>query len=112
MKKDTFGLNENVASALSYITCLAGIIFFLSEKENKVVRFNAFQSILLWGIYIVVGIVRVILSSIPTLGFIFTLIYSLLGFLVFILSIYLFVKTYKGVKVELPFISDIADKKA
>jgi uncharacterized membrane protein len=112
MKKTTFGLDENIASALSYITCLAGIIFFLSEKENKVVRFNALQSILLWAVFIVLEIILSILSLIPVIGFIFTLILSLFGLVIFILSIYLIVKAYKGINVELPFISDIAEKKA
>ena len=46
MEKATFGLDENIASALTYVlTFLTGIIFILVEKENKTVRFHAMQSI-------------------------------------------------------------------
>jgi uncharacterized membrane protein len=116
MKKATFGLDENVASALSYITCLSGIIFFLNEKENKFVRFNALQSILLWLIFIALEIVLSILSFIPGTSLIFHFVLFLLVFLMGIIiifsSIYLIVNAYKGVKVKLPFISNIAEKKA
>ena len=47
-----------------------GLIFFLLEKQNRFVRFNALQSIMLSGAYIVVVIFISIISGVlPFLGF-------------------------------------------
>ena len=42
------GLSSNVAAALSYFF-ITGIIFLVVEKENKFVRFHAWQSIFAFG---------------------------------------------------------------
>ncbi|MDR2655948.1 MAG: DUF4870 domain-containing protein [Oscillospiraceae bacterium] len=110
MKKATFGLDENIAAALSYITFIAGLIFYFSEKENKTVRFNALQSILICVAVAVIEIILSILAVIPVLGWIFSIILGLLGLAYLVLTIYLIVQTYNGKKVELPFVSDIAEK--
>jgi uncharacterized membrane protein len=40
--KATFGLDENVASLLCYLVVwITGIIFYLVEKDNKMVKFHA-----------------------------------------------------------------------
>ena len=41
----TINMEPNVAAGLSYLTWIAGLIFFLVEKQNRFVRFNAMQSI-------------------------------------------------------------------
>lgn len=56
--KSSTGLDENVAALLSYVfTWLSGLIFFLIEKESRLVRFHAMQALLLGGSAIVIGIV-------------------------------------------------------
>lgn len=56
--KSSTGLDENVAALLSYVfTWLSGLIFFLIEKESRLVRFHAMQAILLGGSALVIGIV-------------------------------------------------------
>ena len=66
MEKATFGLDENIASALTYVLgFLTGIIFFLMEKENKTVRFHAMQSIIT---FLGLTIVYCYPSIIPFLG--------------------------------------------
>ena len=45
--KSSTGLDENVAALLSYIFgWISGLILFLVEKDSKLVRFHAMQSIL------------------------------------------------------------------
>ncbi len=46
-------LEAHVAAGLSYLTPVAGLIFFLMEKTNRFVRFHAMQSIILGVGYIV-----------------------------------------------------------
>ena len=45
-KTTALGVSENVASLLTYVLgWITGIVFLLVEKENKTVRFHAWQSI-------------------------------------------------------------------
>jgi uncharacterized membrane protein len=56
--KSSTGLDENIAALLAYIFhWVSGLIFFLIEKESRLVRFHAMQSILLSALAIIVGIV-------------------------------------------------------
>src|SRR5829696_3699279 len=55
--KSSTGLDENVAALLSYLFGLvSGLIFFLIEKDSRLVRFHAMQSILLSAAAFIVGI--------------------------------------------------------
>src|SRR5215213_8757760 len=56
--KSSTGLDENVAALLSYIFgWVSGLIFFLIEKDSRLVRFHAMQSILFNVLFGVIGIV-------------------------------------------------------
>jgi uncharacterized membrane protein len=70
MEKTTSGLDETIASALTYVLgFITGIIFFLTEKENKTVRFHAMQSDLVFGAVFVVQIALMFVSFIiPFIG--------------------------------------------
>ena len=66
MEKTSTGLDENVAGLLCYVLgWISGIVFLLIEPENKFVRFHAIQSIIVFGILNVAGI---ILNLIPFIG--------------------------------------------
>jgi len=109
------GLAPNIAGALAYILII-GIIWLLIEpyKNDKFVRFHAFQSIFYCVAYIALAIVCSILSVILAmvhLGFlslIFTLVY--LAFLV--LWFVLVFQAYSGKTFKLPIIGDFAAKQA
>ncbi|MGH7565468.1 MAG: DUF4870 domain-containing protein, partial [Gemmatimonadota bacterium] len=61
------GLDPKLAGLLCYILGLiTGLIFFLIEKSNDVVRFHAAQSIVFSGSVIVLWIVLMILGLILT----------------------------------------------
>jgi len=56
--KSSTGLDENVAALLSYIFgWVSGLIFFLIEKDSRLVRFHAMQSLLFNILIAVVAIV-------------------------------------------------------
>ena len=61
-------LEAHVAAGLSYLTPIAGIVFFLLEKTNRFVKFHAMQSMILGVVailwYIVVGGILPIIVSI------------------------------------------------
>ena len=60
-KTATFGLDQNLAGALTYaVGWVSGLVFLLSEKENKFVRFHAMQSIITFGFLNILVIIPVI----------------------------------------------------
>ena len=49
-KKTASGLDTNVAAALTdALGWVTGLVFFLTEPENREVRFHAMQSIVVFG---------------------------------------------------------------
>lgn len=112
------GLAPNVASLLCYLcTFITGIIFLLIEKDNKEVKFHAWQAIFLGAGSIVLQIAILILTAIMSAisGALATII-SLLGTLVYlgimVIWIIAMVKAYQGQKWKIPFIGDLAEKQA
>lgn len=112
------GLAPNIASLLCYIcTPITGIIFILIEKENRDVRFHAWQSLIFGLAYIALIIALEILAAI--MGMIASVLGIIIGFFVpivmlaaFILWIVCLVKAYQGERWRIPFIGDFAAKKA
>jgi uncharacterized membrane protein len=104
----TMGMNPNVAAGLSYVAgWVTGLIFFLMEKQNRFVRFNAMQSILLSAAYIVLLIFINVLSSVlPFLWFLNTL----LMLAMFVTWIILLVNAFQGKYFKLPVIGDYAER--
>ncbi len=107
------GLAPNVASLLCYVcSFVTGLIFLLIEKDNKEVKFHAWQSILLGAATVALYVAAGILAVIPVIGFLGTLLYlaTWLGYLaVWIISM---VKAYQGEHWKIPVIGDIAEQQA
>lgn len=102
-KKTSSGLEQNVAGLLCYLLgFITGIIFLVIENDNKFVRFHAYQSTITFGSIFVINI---ILTFIPILGWILTV---LIAPLTFILWIVLMIKAYQGQYFKLPIVGDIA----
>lgn len=102
-KKATFGLDKNIANAATYLLgWVTGLVFFLVEKEDKEIRFNAAQSIIFFG-----GLQ--ILMLIPIAG---QLAAPFLGLIGLIGWIVLLVKSYQGEVFRLPVVASYADKLA
>ena len=110
MAKTSMNLEENIASMLCYIAAwLTGLIFILMEKENKTVKFHAWQSFLTFmGVFIVYFILYALSWFIPLLW----ILSALFGLLVFVLWLVLVIKAYQGEKFKLPIVGDIAEKQA
>ena len=103
--KTSVGLEPNVASLLCYLFgWVTGIIFFILEKENKLVRFHALQSIIVFG---VLTVASVLLDWIPIIGGFFG---AVIGISAFVLWIILLIKAGQGEKYKIPWAGDIADK--
>lgn len=101
------GLKENLAALLCYVLgWVTGIIFLLIEPKNKVIKFHAIQSIIVFGAY---SIVTFILSFIPVVGWILNM---LLGIAAFISWILLMVKANQGGTWKYPIAGNYAEKYA
>ena len=114
-------MSSNVAGLLTYILgFITGIIFLVIEpyKNDKFVRFHAFQSIFFNVALIVFWIVYTIVASI--LGFVSLGILAMVMGLVALLItlailaywIFLMYKAYNSELYKIPFIGDLAAKQA
>ncbi|HLH61303.1 MAG TPA: DUF4870 domain-containing protein [Ktedonobacteraceae bacterium] len=115
----SMGMQANVAAGLSYIFgWITGLIFFLGEKQNQFVRFNAMQSIILsvalTVFYIVIEILTFALAAanIGVLAFLFGCLFWLVGLAAFIVWIILLINAFQGKKFKLPVIGDYAERYA
>ena len=118
--KTALGLDTNVGAMLCYlpicgISLIYSIIVLVTEKSNRLMRFHAFQSLLLLGGVIVVAvgitIVSIILAFVSsTLSMLFGLLVWLAGLAFLGLAIFMCVKAYQGGQFKLPMIGDMADK--
>jgi uncharacterized membrane protein len=122
------GLEENVAGALSYLFgVITGVIFFVVDRENAFVRFHAAQSIVLsvgaFVVFAVLGIISTVVSTVlfaagSGAGFalfglfslLVTLLWSVVGLGLFVVWVYLMVRTYQGETVRLPLVASFADR--
>jgi|ERR1051326_625639 uncharacterized membrane protein len=124
--KTSLGLDSNVGAMLCYVAnviCCIGVIlaviFLVTEKENRFVKFHAVQSLFLVGVQLVIGIAvgvvgllfRMALST-ADLGLIAVLL--VFGLRIVILIIFLAiwvlagVKAYGGQWYKLPLIGNFA----
>lgn len=98
-------MDRNLKATLSYITWIAGIIFYVTEKDDKFVRENAAQSIVMGIAFTVVSIILSLIPGIWWLG-------SILWVAYVVLVIICAIKANKGETQELPVITDLARKMA
>lgn len=112
----TSGMTDNVAGALCYIVII-GIIFLLTDpyKNNRFVRFHAFQAIffaIAWWVFWIVWS-RVVFGML--FSGTFGLLWSLGGLIELawgLTWIFLVYKAYNNEQFKLPIIGDIAAKQA
>jgi uncharacterized membrane protein len=111
----TMSLDPNVAAGLSYIAgWVTGLIFFLMEKQNRFVRFNAMQSIIFFASYSVfLVIVSMLTAILPfALSGVLSCVSGLVGLGVFVMWIILLVHAFQGKYFKLPVIGDYAERYA
>ncbi len=120
--KTALGLDTNVGALLCYlpicaISLIYSIIVLVTEKDNRMMRFHAFQSLLLTGAYIVVIVALQILTGViagvtgsGTLAMLFSLV-LLVAVVAFLgAMIYGMVKGYQGEQFKFPVVGDMAEK--
>lgn len=109
------GLTSNVAGALAYLTIIPAIIFLVADpyKNDRFVKFHAFQCLFLaagtFALYVVVGI----FSVIPLIGWVVgLLLLPLMGLAIFALVVFTAYKAYNNEKFLIPVIGKLAEQQA
>lgn len=112
------GLAPNIASLLSYICMpITSIVFLLVEKENAEVKFHAWQGAIFGVGYIAVVLALQLLAAVfgalwSVLGIIIGFFVPVAGIAAFIIWIICLVKAYQGERWKIPYVGDLAAKKA
>lgn len=114
---ETTGMDPKLAGLLAYLVPpITGIIFFLIEKKEAVVRWHAAQSIVFGIVWVVLWVVFTVLSMllstvIPIIGtvlsFLLWVVLAIGGFILWILCL---IKGYSGQMWRMPFLATYADR--
>ena len=122
--KSSTGLDENIAALLSYVFgWVSGLIFFLIEKDSRLVRFHAMQSLLLsvaaviiaivlWIVFAVLFLISTQISGVLStlLGLVGTLVWIVFIIGILIAAIMCLIKAYGRQYFKLPIIGNFAEK--
>lgn len=93
--------NKNMMGAVAYLLgFITGVILLVVEKEDKFVRFHAMQSIVVFGLLFLIGLI-------PVLGWVTGVILAPLSFILWLLLMW---KAYQGEMFKLPVLGDFAEK--
>jgi uncharacterized membrane protein len=111
------GIAPNVGGLLCYVPCCIGLIFSIVvavvEKQSRILRFHAFQSLLFHAALIVLSVaVQVLTMILSQLAGLLGLLGSLFGLVVGLLalgvSVFMMIKAYNNEQYELPTIGQMA----
>lgn len=126
--KSAFDLDENVAAGLAYLpVCLVHLVFSIAilatDKVNKLARFHAIQSLLLFAcgiigyicMFIAIFVVMALAAATQVSAFVFLifLIYAVFGLFalgVLVALVISMIKAFQGQIFKLPIIGNMADK--
>lgn len=112
-KKSSTGMEPKIAVLLAYLfSWLGGLIIWLIEKENKFVKWNALQSLIL-GIIGFAGYIlfSLILGWIPYVGwFLFSWLGGVIWLATWVVAIICIVQGFQGKTFRIPGISKLTDK--
>ncbi|GHV41263.1 membrane protein [Clostridia bacterium] len=107
MKKSIWGLSENVVSGLSYVFgWVSGLVAFVLERDSKVVRYNALQSVIWFGGLSIAGVIAKLLAWIPLAG---PLLVWVIGTVGTISWFVLVISAFTGRTVKIPIIGDAVE---
>jgi uncharacterized membrane protein len=102
---------ERLAAAFGYCTLVPAVVllFLPAYRKSQFVRFHVWQSVLLWGVFILASAIAIIFSN-----FLDAIVLLLAGVLaslaMFFLWVVLIVKAGQGERFELPFFGGLAGR--
>ena len=102
---------ERLAAASAYFTLLPAAVFLFlpAFRTSRFVRFHAWQSLLLWGVFLLASLTGILVSNIAAA--VALLLLGILGALgMFFLWAVLSVKAWQGERFALPLFGALAAK--
>jgi uncharacterized membrane protein len=96
-------------AALAYLTFIPAAIFLLLPdfRRRRFIRFHAWQSVTLWGVFLVLTIAAIFLSNIAA-----AIVFLLFGILATLAMVFLWfvlsIKAWQGERFELPLLGELA----
>ena len=113
-KKSSTGLDPKVANLLAYLfSWLGGLIIWLMEKENRFVKWNALQALILGICDVIVWVVFWGILNVATVFFIgpvFYIIGWILYLAIWVFRIIAIVMGFQGKTFRIPGVSSLTDK--
>jgi len=112
-KKSSTGMDAKVAVLIAYLFgWISGLIIWLMEKDNKFVKWNALQSLILGIIEVAcILVISIILGLIPFIGwFLFSWIGYVAAAACWVLGIVAIVKGFQGNTYRIPIVAKLTDK--
>jgi uncharacterized membrane protein len=102
-------LAERAAAAIAYLTLVPAVVilFLPAFRNNRFVRFHAWQSVLLWAVFFVLTMVALFVSNVAA-AMVFLLFGILISLAMLFLWIVLTLKAWQGERFELPVFGDLA----
>ena len=113
-QKSALGLDANITVLIGYIIGIVALVLIFIEKDNKFVRFHAFQAALYWAAVVVIYIALIFVMAFlaffsGTLASVLSLLIFLFGLIVLGGVIFLAIKSYQGQTIKLPVIGEMAE---
>jgi uncharacterized membrane protein len=102
---------ERLAAAGGYFTLVPAVVllFLPAFRKSRFVRFHAWQSILLWAVFLLASLTGILLSNIAAA--VVLLLLGILGSLgMFFLWAVLSLKAWQGERFELPLFGQLAER--
>ena len=102
---------DRLAASFSYFTFIPAAVFLLLPgfRNRRFVRFHAWQSVLMWGAYLVLSAAALFLSNISAAMF-FLIAGILASLAVFFAWIVLAIKSWQGERFDLPLFGAFAER--
>jgi uncharacterized membrane protein len=100
---------ERAAAAVAYLTFVPAAVILLlpAFRKSRFVRFHAWQSVLLWVVFLVLTMIALFLSNVAA-AMVFLLFGILASLAMLFLWIVLSLKAWRGERFELPLFGDLA----
>jgi len=100
---------DRALGALAYLTFVPAVVFLLLPgfRTHRFLRFHAWQSIMIWAIFLVVSVIALFLSNIAA-AIVFLLFGILASLAMLFLWIVLSIKAWQGERFELPWLGELA----
>ena len=110
-KKSSTGMDPKIAVLLAYFfSWLGGLIIWLMEKENRFVKWNALQALILGIVEAIIGILMIIFGWVPFIGWLVVVIGWIALVAILVAVIIAIVKAFSGETFRIPVVSSLTDK--